>query len=128
MKIYLPEELPGFKAVGADGHWIGLITYMVAGDACEIVTLDSLRERAGVGGALIDAVAQVARAAGCARLWLVTTNDNLHALGFYQRRGFRLTALRPGAVDESRRIKPAIPVIGHDRIPLRDELELERPL
>jgi hypothetical protein len=59
-------------------------------------------------------------------VWLVTTNDNLVALRFYQRRGFRLSALRPGAVDEARRrLKPAIPDAGAFGIPLRDELELE---
>ena len=30
--------------------------------------------------------------AGCRRVWLITTNDNLRALRFYQRRGFRLVA------------------------------------
>jgi len=59
----------------------------------------------------------------------MTTNDNLRALGFYQRRGFRLASLRPGAVDEARRtLKPEIPEIGDDGIPIRDELDLEMDL
>jgi ribosomal protein S18 acetylase RimI-like enzyme len=62
--------------------------------------------------------------AGCVRLWLITTNDNLHALGFYQKSGFRLVALHPDAVAESRRLKPSIPEVGLDTIPLRDEIEL----
>ena len=66
-----------------------------------------------------------ARAAGCGRLWLVTTNDNVRALGFYQRRGFRLVALRPGAVVISRALKPEIPFVASNGIPIRDELELE---
>lgn len=54
----------------------------------------------------------------------MTTNDE--ALRFYQRRGFRLSALRTGAVDESRsRLKPQIPTAGDFGIPVRDEIELE---
>jgi hypothetical protein len=61
-----------------------------------------------------------------ARLFLITTNDNTHALRFYQRRGLRLCALRPGAVDEARRtLKPEIGEIGNDGIPIHDEVELD---
>ena len=53
----------------------------------------------------------------------------MHALRFYQRRGLRLSALRVGAVDEARRtLKPEIGEVGSDRIPIRDELELELQL
>jgi len=121
---YHPEALPGFYAL-CEGARVGLVTQHIAGDACEIVTLDSLREGIGIGAALIAAVRQAALAAGCRRLWLVTTNDNLPALRFYQKRGFRLAALRPGAVDAARRIKPQIPLIGLDGIPIHDEIELE---
>lgn len=66
------------------------------------------------------------RVADCDRIWLVTTNDNLDALRFYQRRGFSLCALRPGAVDDARHtLKPSISRTGAYGIPLRDELELE---
>jgi hypothetical protein len=59
-------------------------------------------------------------------MWLVTTNDNLEALRFYQRRGFVLSALRAGAVDEARReLKPMIGRVGNFGIPIRDEIELE---
>jgi len=122
--LYRPAELPGFVAE-LDGKPAGLITYHLASDACEIVTLDSLIEGHGIGTALIKAVKTAATAAGCRRLWLITTNDNLHALGFYQRRGFRLVAVHSGAVDAARRLKPEIPLIGNDGIPIRDEIELE---
>ncbi|MGD8245715.1 MAG: hypothetical protein PVG25_02965 [Anaerolineae bacterium] len=62
------------------------------------------------------------------RIWLITTNDNLAALRFYQRRGFSLVAVHPGAVDQARTLKPEIPAIGHSGIPIRDEIELELPL
>jgi len=122
--IYHPAALPGFVAEMA-GEVAGLVTFHIAGGACEIVTLDSLRPDQGIGTALIEAVKAAADAAGCRRLWLITTNDNLHALGFYQKRGFRLAAVHPGAVNESRKLKPEIPLIGNDGIPIRDEIELE---
>jgi len=49
----------------------------------------------------------------------------LNALGFYQKRGFELVAVHRGAVNESRKIKPGISLIGANNIPLRDEIELE---
>jgi len=125
--VYRPAQLPGFVALRGAGR-VGLVTYHIEGAGCEIVTLDSLRERQGIGSVLIKAVKGVAREAACERLWLITTNDNLHAIGFYQRRGFRLAAIHPGAVDEARRVKPQIPEIGMDGIPLRDEIELEMTL
>lgn len=83
----------------------------------------------GTGTALLEAVAEEARAGAAKRLWLVTTNDNLDALRFYQRRGLRLVRLRPGAVTEPRRqLEPEIPLAGNHGIPIRDELELEMDL
>ena len=85
--------------------------------------------RAGVGSALLGAVEELARRCGCKRLWLVTTNDNTHALAFYQRRGFVLAALHRDAVTEARRVlKPTIPLVGEGDLPIRDELELEKRL
>jgi ribosomal protein S18 acetylase RimI-like enzyme len=116
--------LPGFAAELA-GERAGLVTYRIEGSGCEIVSLDSLVERRGVGSRLLEAVVEAARAARCERIWLITTNDNLHALGFYQRRGFELAALHRGAIAHSRQLKPSISLVGMDRIPIRDELELE---
>jgi GNAT superfamily N-acetyltransferase len=120
-------SLPGFVASLAGGR-VGLATFRVEDDECELVTLDSEIEGRGVGSALIEAVKQEAVRHGCRRLWLITTNDNLHALRFYQRRGFRLVAVHRDAIERSRDLKPAIPLVGADGIPLRDEIELELPL
>ncbi|HET7170893.1 MAG TPA: GNAT family N-acetyltransferase [Gaiellales bacterium] len=120
-------ELPGFVAE-EDGQPAGLLTYRIDGNGCEVVTIDAFPQGSGAGTALLDAVAEAARAAGCRRVWLITTNDNLRALRFYQRRGFRLAALHRDALDRSRELKPSIPDVGLDGIPLRDELELERPV
>jgi len=104
---------------------IGFACYHIEGDTCELVTLDSMREGIGVGSALIAVVAAAAQSAGCKRLWLITTNDNLHALGFYQKRGFVLVAVHRNAMQVTRQLKPLIPLIGDNGIPLRDEIELE---
>jgi GNAT superfamily N-acetyltransferase len=111
------------------GRLVGILTYDAQATDCEVSTLYARTRRGGIGTALIEAVVEVARQAGCRRLWLVTTNDNVDALRFYQRRGFRLAALHAGAVDRSRAtLKPSIPEIGEHGIPIRDELVLEQTL
>lgn len=125
--IYRPDTLDGFIALDND-EWVGEITYAVLGTDCEIVSLDSLREGQGIGTMLIDAVVQEARKRNCRRVFLITTNDNLHALGFYQRRSFEMARIYRHALDETRRLKPSVPLIGMDNIPLRDEIELEMVL
>ena len=121
--------LPGFVAE-VDGAIAGLVTYEVEGPTAELAALavEPRCRLGGIGSALIEAVVSAATGEGARELWLVTTNDNLDALRLYQRRGFRLREVRPGAVDESRALKPAIPEIGQYGIPLRDELILVRPL
>jgi len=105
-----------------------LLTYRIDGRDCEIVTLDSATEGIGIGTALVDAAKKVAKAKGCKRLWLITTNDNLKALEFYQKRGFRLVALYPNALEASRKLKPEISLKAANGVPIRDELELELEL
>ncbi len=126
-RLFDAGALPGFYATIEDVP-SGLVTYHLARGECEITTLDSLREGLGIGTALLAAVERAAREAGSRRLWLITTNDNLHALRFYQRRGYTLAALYPDALAESRRLKPEIPLLGLAGIPLRDEIELEKRL
>jgi GNAT superfamily N-acetyltransferase len=108
---------------------VGVATYVVDGEACELLTLHAEQRFAGFGTALVQAVVRAARNAGCRRLWVVTTNDNVDALRFYQRPGFRLTQLRPGAVDACREtLKPEIPRVGVHQIHMKGELELEMKL
>jgi ribosomal protein S18 acetylase RimI-like enzyme len=122
--VWHPAELPGFAAFEGE-RCVGLVTYEIDGEACEIVTIDALEEGQGIGTALLDAVACVARKAGCSRVQLLTTNNNLRALAFYQKRGFRLVGLVPGAIDEERSLKPSIPLVDAAGLPIRDELHLE---
>lgn len=122
--VYRPEQLEGL--VVEDGEeWVGLLTFFVKDGECEVTSLDSLREEQGIGSRLLKKVIEEAHRRGCKRLFLITTNDNLSALGFYQKRGFQIAAIYRGAVNESRKIKPGIPLVGFNNIPLQDEVELE---
>lgn len=132
-KRYQADELPGFVAIDGDAaatldeKRVGLVTYIIhpGGWQGEVITLSSRRENGGVGAALLDAAAAALRAAGCKRAFLTTTNDNLRAIGFYQKRGWRFAALHRGIVEEARRHGAPIPETGMHGIPLRDELEFE---
>jgi GNAT superfamily N-acetyltransferase len=121
------EGLSAIRAMDEDGL-AGVVSWHPGPEEWEIVTVNARDARQGVGTHMLDAVVEMARRAGTKRLWLVTSNDNLDALRFYQRRGWRLAALRPGAIAEARRLKPSIPEQGAYGIPLTDEIELEYTL
>ncbi len=124
-----PLDDAAIVAEGADGTLSGVLTYRVVGRACEVTTLYVEVPGRGTGTNLLAAVEAVARDEDCQRLWLITTNDNVDALRFCQRRDFRITALHPGAVDRSRAsLKPSIPLRGDHDVPIRDELVLEKTL
>ena len=126
-EVFHPADLNGFIAWQGNER-VGLITFISAADSCEIITLNVLLPNQGIGSMLIATVVELTRQQGCAKLQLVTTNDNTRALRFYQKQGFRLSVLRPGAVSEARMVKTEIPLIGEDGIPIRDEIELELAL
>ncbi|MDO8686539.1 MAG: GNAT family N-acetyltransferase [Clostridiales bacterium] len=117
--------LPGFEAIDDDNNLCGVITYRLECDECEITTLNSLEEKQGIGTDLINAVISTAKGNHCRRLWLITTNDNTHAIRFYQRFGFTLREVHINALEKSRKLKPSIPLLGMDNIPLQHEFEFE---
>jgi GNAT superfamily N-acetyltransferase len=130
-QLVYPRDYPAFVAQDADGHLLGMLTYVPGRDwrQCEILTIAAAGQWRGAETALIEAVEQLAVRQGCTRLWVITTNDNVDALRFYQRRGFCLVCVHRGAVDHSRAsLKPEIPLVGKYGILLRDELELEKQL
>lgn len=111
------------------GLLAGVLTYTLSEEICEVLSIHAAQRWRGTGTELLAELERIAYEAGCARVTLITTNDNVDALRFYQRRGYRLLRLHPGAVDDSRaRLKPEIPEMGEYGIPLRDEIELEKPL
>jgi ribosomal protein S18 acetylase RimI-like enzyme len=126
-RLWRSDELPALIAERG-GEPVGLATYQLEGSKAELVTLDALRPGRGVGTALLEAVASRAARAGCRALEVTTTNDNLDALAFYQKRGLRLVALRPGAVEAMRLVKPVIPLVNSTGIPIRDEIRLRLDL
>ena len=114
----------GFFACEGD-EIIGLITYRLRQNELEILSLDSIREKNGIGTALLNEVLKKARETGVMRVFLITTNDNLNALRFYQKRGFDMIRLYHNAVVRARKIKPEIPLTGMQGISLKHEIELE---
>lgn len=123
-KIHQPENLEGFIAE-ENGKKAGLITFNIENNELEIVSIDSLKPKKGIGGMLVKEVIDFAKGKNLKRIWLIMTNDNLNALKFYQKNGFHLVKIYPNAITESRKIKSQIPEIGENEIPLRDEIELE---
>ena len=115
--------LDGF-AVYDDGTVIGLVTYRIKSNECEIM----LREKQAIGTALVDKVIEIAREKKCTKIKLVTTNDNINAIRFYQKRGFDIVNLYRNALNVSRKLKPSIPLLGDFDIPIKHEIEFEMDL
>lgn len=119
--------LPGFIAQTTTKIQ-GLVTYHLSEKECEIVTLNSFQSGQRIGSSLIEYTEEIARKQGAQKLWLITSNDNLEALAFYQKRGFKISAIHPDAITEARTQKPEIPLIAENGIPIRDEIELTKLL
>ncbi|MGM0840203.1 MAG: GNAT family N-acetyltransferase [Bacillota bacterium] len=124
--IYDCAALDGFAFLKEETVISGLVTYVVKDEECEIISLDSLEEKKGIGTSLMKEVEKVAAENRCKRMTLITTNDNLTALKFYQKRGYMISTIHRFAVEKARKVKPEIPLIGNDGIPIRDEIELEK--
>lgn len=123
--VHRPHELDGFVAIDSSGEMIGMVVMRIENKSCEIVIIESKREGCGIGSALLEAAHGYARGHGCDRVWLITTNDNVNALAFYQKRGYAFKAVHCNAIENSRKLKSSIPLIAENGIPIRDELELE---
>jgi ribosomal protein S18 acetylase RimI-like enzyme len=120
------SELPGLVAE-RDGRAVGYAMLRLEEDAGEVIVLHSLEQRRGVGAALLDGAREAAARSGCSRLWLITTNDNVEAIRFYQRCGWDWVEFHRDALTGSRRLKPEIPDTGAHGISLRHELVFEAP-
>jgi len=123
-KLWDSRKMPGYAAVCED-KILGYLLYEFHNGECEIMVLESVVQRLGIASALIERVKQTAKSSGVSKVIVQTSNDNTHAFRFYQRRGFTIHEVRLGALDAARRLKPSIPHIGEDGIPLRDEIEFE---
>ncbi|MEA4826378.1 GNAT family N-acetyltransferase [Clostridium sp. JNZ J1-5] len=107
---------------------IGLITYTIKSNECEIMSLDSLKENQGIGTNLVNKIIEIASEKKCTKIKLITTNDNINAIRFYQKRGFDMVNIYRNALDTSRELKPSIPLLGDFNIPLKHEIEFEMDL
>ena len=126
-KIYYPHNLSGFIAL-KDKKYLGLVTYNIERKNLEIVSMNATLPNKGIGTALLKAVEKIGRKLKCKKIWLITTNDNIDALRFYQKKGFSIVAIHRNALEISRKLKPEIPLVGNYGIPLKDEIELEKKL
>jgi len=123
-RMHDTRKLPGLVA-SIEGRPVGLLTFCKRYSQIEIVTLDALEEGKGIGRALVKAVCAHAAKIGVRRIWLITSNDNVGAVAFYTRRGFRLVHVWLDAITEARKLKPQIPEKDDRGVPIRDELEFE---
>ena len=124
-RAYYPHKLSGFAAVSNE-KYLGMITYAPRKERCKLISLNALRKGKGIGTSLLEAVKKSVRKIGCKKIFLATTNDNLDALRFYQKRGFNIKAVYLESITCARKkLKPEIPLIGNHGIPIRDEIGLE---
>ena len=123
-----PAKLKGLVWRDAAGAVQGLVAWSIEGDQAEIVSIEALEQGRHIGGRLLDGAEAELRSRGVRRLRVVTTNDNLRALSFYLRRGYRLVRLHLGGMERVRRAKPQVPETGIEGMPLRDMWEFEKEL
>ncbi|MFN2744115.1 MULTISPECIES: GNAT family N-acetyltransferase [Bacillus] len=122
------DELEGYAVLDETGKIAGLITYIIEENECEVVSLDSTIENKGIGSVLLKEVEHVSEQKQCSVVKLITTNDNIRALEFYQKRGYVFRELYVNAVEKARKIKPEIPLTADNGIPIRDEILLLKSL
>lgn len=120
--------LDGFYITNDDHEIIGLVTYHISSQTCEIISLDSLEEGKGIGSRLMQVVEERIAQQQCNLLTLVTTNDNEYAIRFYQHRGYTVSKVIPNAVELARKIKPEIPLYNEKGVPIKDEIVLIKQL
>jgi N-acetylglutamate synthase-like GNAT family acetyltransferase len=124
-RISYPHKGAGFVLMDDNNDVTGLATYEINNNECELTLIEVFDKNKGNGSALLEKVKRTAKEAGCKRLWLITTNNNIEAKKFYQNRGMILKAVHKDAMKESRRIKPSIPEKDENGVEIRDEIEFE---
>ena len=102
---------------------LGYVLYNIQDNECEILVLESLKQNCGIGTALIEVVKSKAKGCNCSCVWLITTNDNFHAIRYYHMHGFALAQVHINSIVKSRILKSSIPLIGDNGISIRHEFE-----
>ncbi len=108
----------------SDAAVAGALSFAVEQDRVNIVMLNVHPEYQGrrTARSLLAAVEACAREERVSRLVVATTNDDLPALYLYQRLGFVISEVKPGAVLTHHGGEE----LGFASIPVRDEIRLER--
>ena len=122
-KAHKAQDLDGILAY-EEGKIVGIGLYSINND-CEIVLLETFIQNKGIGTQIIDKIKEIVKIKKCNRIWLVTTNSNINAIHFYQKRGFTISNIYINAMEEARKIKPEIPKMAENGIEIRDEIEFE---
>jgi len=124
--VYHCDQLDGLAVINENDEVIALLTYVKRWNEWEIISLDSIVENRGIGSMILKAFEKKAKDGGAAKISLITTNDNIRALQFYQKRGYQISNIIVNAVEKARAIKPQIPYVAQNGIPIRDEIILEK--
>lgn len=127
-KITDASEISKVLVKDINNKIVGLATFSVNNNTCELISIDSEKQRKGIGTKMIKLIEKTVKEKGAKRIWLITTNDNYEAVIFYVKNGYRLVEIHKDALDISRKLKPQIPFIGKYGIPLQDEWEFEKDL
>ncbi len=119
------SELPGYVA-RLKNKFVGFVSTEELDDATIIVALGILPEHQslGIGRRLIAEVEREAERTKKKMLLVSTSNDDLPALGFYQKLGFQICEVKPNAIA----IKHGKILRGIGNLPIRDELRLKKNL
>ena len=122
-----PHKAQGLDGILAwdNGKIIGLGLYYIKNNECEIALLETFDQNKGIGTRIIEKIIEIAKESKCKKIWLVTTNSNINAIKFYQKRGFDISNIYINAMNKARKIKPEIPEIAENGIKIRDEIEFE---
>ena len=123
-KNYYPSKLNGILAINGD-EIIAFLFFDMQDTSCEIVVFEVFDKFKGIGTTILEKLKTVANEKGCSIIYLMTTNDHLDALRFYQKRGFHICAIHLDSIKKARKMKPKIPMTGDYDIPIRDEIDLE---
>lgn len=127
-RSYLPEDVQGLAWRDEWGEALGLVTWHIDGDHAELVTVDAYQQGRHIGGRLLAGAEAELRSHNVRTVSIITTNDNLRAVAFYVRHGYRIVRIELDGVERVRKIKPDVPLVGNEGLPLRDMFELKKDL
>ncbi len=128
LRTYEPSDVEGLVWEDPESDRRAVVTWWIDGDRAKIASLHAEPTGSGAGTRVMDAGEDELRRRGVTTIVLATTNDNVRALNFYQKRVYRLVRLHLDAMDKVRDMKPGVPELGRDGIPLRDMWEVEKHL